>query len=158
MSNPRTKAAAILLLSCAVLCGAARADGTAVRPPAGRGGEEAAADGASGHAPLALTLDFAKIVSFPEPAKDIIIGNPAIVDGTLSDQRTMVLTAKAIGTTNMIVLGAGGKEIANLVVSVSPNGNRRVTVYSGDREKAYSCFGPCETAVVPKDESRGAPK
>jgi Flp pilus assembly secretin CpaC len=60
--------------------------------------------------PVGVVLDFAKILSFAQPARTIIIGNPAIVDGTLNDENTIVLTGKALGTTNMIVLGEAGDE------------------------------------------------
>ena len=59
-----------------------------------------------------VMLDFAKILSFSEPARTIIIGNPGIVDGTLNDESTLVLTGKAVGVTNMIVFGEAGRELS----------------------------------------------
>jgi Flp pilus assembly secretin CpaC len=93
--------------------------------------------------PIGVTLDFARILAFPHPARTVVIGNPAIVDGTLSDEHTIVLTGKAIGTTNMIVLGEGGQEIANLAVSVFANSNQVTTVYSGTQQQIFSCSETC---------------
>src|SRR4051812_10323054 len=71
-----------------------------------------------------VMLDFAKILSFSEPARTIIIGNPGIVDGTLNDESTLVLTGKAVGVTNMIVFGEAGREITNLRVHVLANSSQ----------------------------------
>src|SRR3712207_601311 len=74
--------------------------------------------------PIGVTLDFARILAFDHPARTVVIGNPNIVDGALSDEYTIVLTGKAVGTTNMIVLGESGQEVANLVINVSANGHQ----------------------------------
>lgn len=92
---------------------------------------------------VGVTLDFAKILTFKQPARTIIIGNPGIVDGTLSDENTIVLTGKAIGTTNMIVLGEGGQEIANFTVNVGANTRQLTTIYHGTTLQTFSCAGPC---------------
>jgi Flp pilus assembly secretin CpaC len=92
---------------------------------------------------LPVVLDFAKILSFDRPARTIIIGNPGIVDGTLSDEYTIVLTGKAVGATNMIVLGEAGREIANMHVTVSANARQVTTVYHGSVQQIYSCVDTC---------------
>jgi Flp pilus assembly secretin CpaC len=92
---------------------------------------------------LPVVLDFAKLLSFDQPARTIIIGNPGIVDGTLSDEYTIVLTGKAVGATNMIVLGEAGREIANLHVVVSANTRQITTVYQGATQQIYSCVDTC---------------
>lgn len=96
-----------------------------------------------GQSTLPVVLDFAKILSFDQPARTIIIGNPGIVDGTLSDEHTIVLTGKAVGTTNMIVLGEAGREIANLNVVVSANTRQLTTIYQGTTQQVYSCVETC---------------
>lgn len=96
-----------------------------------------------------LKLDFARILTFERPARTIIIGNPGIVDGTLSDENTMVLTGKAVGATNMIVLGEAGEEIANLVVNVMTNNGQLTTVHHGIAQQVYSCAGPCRPLLPP---------
>ncbi|MCG7391508.1 pilus assembly protein N-terminal domain-containing protein [Microvirga sp. ACRRW] len=92
---------------------------------------------------LPVALDFAKILTFEHPARTIVIGNPAIADGTLSDEYNMVLTGKAVGVTNMIVLGEAGREIAHLKISVSANSNQVTTVYQGASQQVYSCIDTC---------------
>lgn len=92
---------------------------------------------------LPVVLDFAKVLTFDQPARTIIIGNPGIVDGTLSDEYNLVLTGKAVGVTNMIVLGEAGREIASMRVSVSANASRVTTVYHGATQQVYSCVDDC---------------
>ncbi|SCY72767.1 Pilus formation protein N terminal region [Microvirga guangxiensis] len=92
---------------------------------------------------LSVALDFAKILTFEHPARTIIIGNPGIVDGTLSDEYNMVLTGKAVGATNLIVLGEAGREIAHVKISVSASANQVTTVYHGAAQQVYSCIDTC---------------
>ncbi|HZH12324.1 MAG TPA: pilus assembly protein N-terminal domain-containing protein [Microvirga sp.] len=92
---------------------------------------------------LPVLLDFAKVLTFDQPARTIIIGNPGIVDGTLSDEYNLVLTGKAVGVTNMIILGEAGREIASLRVSVSARASRVTTVYHGATQQVYSCVDDC---------------
>lgn len=93
--------------------------------------------------PIGVTLDFARILVFDHPARTVVIGNPGIIDGTLSDEYTIVLTGKAVGTTNMIVLGEAGQEVANLAISVFANGHQVTTVYHGTEQQIFSCSETC---------------
>jgi Flp pilus assembly secretin CpaC len=90
-----------------------------------------------------VVLDFAKILSFSEPARTIIIGNPGIVDGTLNDESTLVLTGKTVGVTNMIVLGEAGRELASVRVQVIANSSQATTIYNGAAQQVYSCVDTC---------------
>jgi Flp pilus assembly secretin CpaC len=101
---------------------------------------------------IAVTLDFARILTFNRSARTIIIGNPGIIDGTLSDDRTIVLTGKAVGTTNMIILGEGGAEIANVAVNVAGNKSQLTTVYQGSEQHVFSCAGPCRPVGSPDNK------
>ena len=92
---------------------------------------------------IRVTLDFARVQTFEIPVRTVIIGNPAIVDGTLNDERTIVLTGKAVGTTNLIVLGEAGREIASLVVNVVPNRDLLTTVHQGEAQQTYTCADAC---------------
>jgi len=102
---------------------------------------------------VGVKIDFARVLAFAEPARTIIIGNPGIVDGTLSDDHTIVLTGKSVGVTNLIVLGEGGREVLSAVVSVTPSSDRTTTVYSGAALKTFSCAGPCKPVLSVGDEN-----
>jgi hypothetical protein len=66
-----------------------------------------------------VTIDFAKILTLDRPAETIVVGNPGIADASVEDEKTIVLTGKTAGATNLIVLDGEGKEIVNAVVRVS---------------------------------------
>lgn len=132
--------AAAAFAAAAFLSGSGVADEAQLRPART---VKADAPASRTSVPVGLTLDFARILAFDSPARTVIIGNPNIVDGTLSDEHTIVLTGKAIGTTNMIVLGDSGQEVANLAISVSVNGHQVTTVYHGTEMQIFSCSETC---------------
>lgn len=101
---------------------------------------------------VVVTIDFARVLAFTQPARTIIIGNPGIVDGTLSDDHTIVLTGKAVGVTNLIVLGEGGAEVLNTVVSVAPSNSQTTTIYSGAALNTFSCADSCKPVLSVGDE------
>ncbi|MBM6583668.1 pilus assembly protein N-terminal domain-containing protein [Microvirga sp. BT689] len=132
----------LLVLAGPALPAPGMADEAAVRPVT-RGPAGYSADPGQKATAIGVTLDFARIETFEVPARTVIIGNPAIVDGTLSDEKTIVLTGKAVGTTNMIVLGEAGREIANLMVNVVPNRSQLTTVHQGEAQQTYTCADAC---------------
>jgi hypothetical protein len=78
-----------------------------------------------------VIVDFARPLILARPAGTVIIGNPAIAQATLSDDKTVILTGKTPGSTNLIVMDAEGAEVANVVVDVVAAGGRLVTVDEG---------------------------
>ncbi|QRM27648.1 pilus assembly protein N-terminal domain-containing protein [Microvirga sp. VF16] len=98
---------------------------------------------------LRVVIDFAKLLSFDQPARTIILGNPAVVDGTLNDEYTLILTGKSVGTTNMIVLDGEGREILNTTVSVVGNARQLTTVHQGAVQQVYFCDGSCRPLSAP---------
>jgi len=99
-----------------------------------------------------VTLDFAKIVKLNEPASTVIIGNSGIVEAAIEDDKTMVLTGQAPGSTNIIVIDADGNEIENVRVVVASDTRDLTTVYSGTDRLSYSCNPRCEQVAVIGDD------
>jgi Flp pilus assembly secretin CpaC len=132
----------LLVLTGPALPGSGMADEAVARPVPSRPAD-ASATREQKAAAIRVTLDFARVQTFEVPVRTVIIGNPAIVDGTLNDERTIVLTGKAIGTTNLIVLGEAGREIANLVVNVISNRDQLTTVHQGEAQQTYTCADAC---------------
>ena len=94
-----------------------------------------------------LTIDFAKIITLDRPAETIVIGNPGIADATVEDDKTIVMTGKTAGSTNLIVLDGEGKEIVNVVVRVSSDVRQLTTVFYGSQRQTYSCAPTCEQVI-----------
>ncbi len=140
LNRLRMPVATVTLMVAALLSGRGEADGTQLRTSRALSSDLLAG---AASASIGVTLDFARILTFAHPARTVVIGNPGIVDGTLSDEYTIVLTGKAIGTTNMIVLGEDGQEILNLAVNVVANGNQVTTVYHGTEQQIFSCSETC---------------
>lgn len=109
--------------------------------------------GAMANEVIDLTIDFAKIMKIDREAETIIIGNPGIADTTLGDEQTLVLTGKAAGTTNLIVIDKEGEEIINSTVRVSSDIRQLTTVFSGVHRQTYSCAPVCEQVISVGDEN-----
>jgi hypothetical protein len=101
---------------------------------------------------LDIQLDFAHILSLDAAASTVAVGNTGIVQASLSDDQTIVLTGQAPGTTNLIILNAAGDEIYNALVRVVASGAYLVTVYRGGVRETYSCGARCTpTASIGDD-------
>ena len=94
-----------------------------------------------------VTIDFAKILKLDRPATTLVIGNPGIADATVEDEKTVILTGKTAGATNLIVLDEKGAEVANLVVRVSSDIRQLTTVFYGSKRQTFSCSPTCEQVI-----------
>jgi Flp pilus assembly secretin CpaC len=102
--------------------------------------------------PVDVTIDFAKVMKLDDPAHTIIIGNPGIADASVDDEKTLILTGKTAGTTNLIVLDEEGTELVNTVVRVSSDIRQLTTVFYGANRQTFSCAPVCEQVVSVGDE------
>lgn len=97
--------------------------------------------------PIDVTIDFAKVMKLAQPAHTIVVGNPGIFDATVGDEKTLVLTGKTAGATNLIVLDENGAEILNSVVRVSSDVRQLTTIFYGKNRQSFSCAPVCEAVV-----------
>jgi Flp pilus assembly secretin CpaC len=94
----------------------------------------------------------AKIVKLPKPADTIVIGNSEIADATVQDARTVVLTGKGFGTTNLVVFDADGKVVLDSQLSVSRLTENSVRVYRPGQIQTLSCSPYCEASFKTEAE------
>ena len=100
---------------------------------------------------LGVTIDQARLVTFPKPVKTVFVGNPVVVDVSMIDSEHAFLLGKTFGVTNMIALAADGNQISNQQVTVLNNG-AAVTINRGADQFNYMCtHAHCETAPRPGD-------
>ena len=85
------------------------------------------------------------------PADIVIIGNAAIADITIRDNRTLIITGRSFGTTNLIVLDKEGQTIADDIITVSAPNNQVVTVHRRSSRQSYSCTPDCAPMLVVGD-------
>ena len=69
-------------------------------------------------APINVNVNMARILRINASAATVIVGNPGIADVTIQDPKTLILTGKSFGQTNLIVLDNAGNPIADTIIEV----------------------------------------
>ncbi len=96
-----------------------------------------------------VMLDRATILRLPEKVATIVIGNPAVADGTLQTGGLLVVTGKGYGATNLLAIDRQGDTLAEYIVRVSGSGDdNKLTVYRGVERETLSCSPNCENSVM----------
>jgi Flp pilus assembly secretin CpaC len=79
--------------------------------------------------PINVNVNMARVLRISAPATTVIVGNPGIADVTIQDAKTLVLTGKSYGQTNLIILDHAGNPIADTLIDVVQLSSGVVTVY-----------------------------
>jgi Flp pilus assembly secretin CpaC len=95
---------------------------------------------------IEVVLNQAKIVKLTKDASTIVVGNPEIVDATVQDARTIVLTGKGFGVTNLVILDPSGAPVVDQSVFVSRNDEKTLRVFRRSKMQTLSCTPMCEGA------------
>ncbi len=103
---------------------------------------------------LVAPIDQSVSLTFPAAARDIVIGNPSIVDVNLLNSRNAVLIGKAYGVTSVQVFDTDGRSIFARQVVVSSSGDNRVSYFHGAAESSFACAARCER--IPRPGATGA--
>lgn len=94
-----------------------------------------------------VPADQAGLIRLPGDAAAVVVGNPGIADATLYDARTLFVTGKVFGRTNLIVLDAAGRVLftTDLVVTQADEGLVQVfTGSNGDMPHTFVCDPVCQ--------------
>ena len=86
----------------------------------------------------------AKVLKLDQPVSKVIIGNADVADATVADPRTIVLTGKAFGTTNLVLLDADGNALLDERILVSIDEGNTVRMYRQTDRTVLSCTPTCE--------------
>lgn len=97
---------------------------------------------------VVVTVDRAKVFRISSPARTIIIGNPSIADATIEDERTLVLTGRSFGVTNLIILGENGDPIVDRTLVVRGHETNTVRIYKRASRETYACAPVCEPTLT----------
>lgn len=100
-----------------------------------------------------VTVDRAKVYRIAEPARTVIVGNPSIADVTIEDERTLVLTGRSFGVTNLIVLGKGGDPLVDIPVVVRGHEINTVRIYRRENRETMACAPICEPTLTIGDNN-----
>lgn len=106
-----------------------------------------------GRQPLKIIVDRAKVVRIAKSADTIIVGNPSIVDATIQDARTLVLTGRSFGVTNLIVLDSNGDPIVDETVVVQGHETNTVRIYRRSVRETLACSPVCEPTLTIGDNN-----
>ncbi|WP_052954932.1 pilus assembly protein N-terminal domain-containing protein [Microvirga vignae] len=91
---------------------------------------------------ITMAPGITNILRITRPVRTVLIGNPGVLDTTLVDDKTLALTAKAAGTTNLILLDENNAELLQATVQVGPRAHR-IQAFYGDQMQTYSCTPEC---------------
>ncbi len=98
---------------------------------------------------LVAPIDQSITLSFPAAARDVVIGNPLVVDITMLNSRSAVLMGKSYGVTSLQVFDADGRSIFARQVVVSSADENRVSYFRGGAVTNYACAPRCERTPMP---------
>jgi len=93
---------------------------------------------------IALPVEHAQVVRLPSEASAVVIGNPSIADALVHDGRTLILTGRLQGRTNVIALDRIGRVIYSSDVTVSNPVDGQVALFRGPERFTLSCGETCE--------------
>lgn len=99
--------------------------------------------------PLDVKLDQATQVRLRAPAGSVIVANPRIADVTVTDARTLFITGKSYGLTEIIAVDALGRSLFQRQVAVSPGETGSVRVWRGGEATEVACGTRCAPAARP---------
>ena len=100
-----------------------------------------------------VEVNMARILRISSPAETVIIGNPAIADVTIQDAKTLILTGRSYGTTNLIVLDGAGNPIIDALIEVVQKQGGIITVFQGSARTTLACAPVCQPAIMLGDNT-----
>ncbi|MDM9626913.1 pilus assembly protein N-terminal domain-containing protein [Rhizobium sp. S152] len=106
----------------------------------GVGGSVAAQD----QGMLRVYMDQARVLKLDRPVSKVIVGNAKVADATVADSKTIVLTGRSFGTTNLVLLDADGNAILDESILVSIDEGNTVRVFRQTERSVLSCTPNCE--------------
>lgn len=93
---------------------------------------------------MRVYMDHARVLKLDRPVSKVIIGNADVADATVADSRTIVLTGRNFGTTNLVLLDADGNAIVDERILVSIDEGNTVRVFRQTDRSVLSCTPNCE--------------
>lgn len=93
---------------------------------------------------MRVFLNHAKVLKLDRPVSKVIVGNAKVADATVADAQTIVLTGKAFGTTNLVLLDADGNALLDERILVSIDEGNTLRLFRQTVRTVYSCTPACE--------------
>ena len=104
-------------------------------------------------APINVNVNMARILRINASAATVVVGNPGIADVTIQDPKTLILTGRSYGQTNLIVLDSAGNPIADTIIEVVQMQAGVTTVYQGQARTSLACAPICQNIIMMGDDT-----
>lgn len=104
--------------------------------------------------PFQVPADHAALIRLPGDAAAIVVGNPHIADVMLYDARTIFVTGRVYGRTNLIALDANGRVLYTSDLAVTGSTRGQVQVFRNNNRYSYVCNPECQSVPLIGDEHR----
>jgi len=102
---------------------------------------------------LRVNMDHARILKLDRPVSKVIVGNSQVADATVADPKTIVLTGRSFGTTNIVLLDADDNAIIDRRILVSIDEGNTVRVFRQTERSVLSCTPACEQHAQQNDNA-----
>lgn len=102
---------------------------------------------------MRVFMNQARILKLDRPISKVIIGNAKVADATVADAKTIVLTGRSFGTTNIVLLDRDGNAVLDEIILVSIDESNTVRVFKQTERTVLSCDPNCELNSNPVSNS-----
>jgi Flp pilus assembly secretin CpaC len=93
---------------------------------------------------IRVFMNHARVLKLDRAVSKVIVGDSQVADATVADSKTIVLTGRSFGTTNLVLLDAAGNAIVDDRILVSIDEGDTVRIYRQTERSVYSCTPNCE--------------
>lgn len=101
--------------------------------------------------PFKVHVDQTVALKLAAPANSVIVGNATVADVAVHDANTLLITGKAFGTTNLVVLDRAGRTIWENTLAVGGGPESELTIVRGGGTYTFSCVDKCRATPMVGD-------
>lgn len=101
--------------------------------------------------PFKVKVDETVPLKLNQPANSVVVGNATVADVAVHDARTLLVTGKAFGSTNITVLDRAGNTIFTSQLVVGGEEDAGLTIIRGTGTYSYSCVDKCRATPMVGD-------
>ena len=101
--------------------------------------------------PFKVKVDETVTLKLNQAANSVVVGNATVADVAVHDARTLLVTGKAFGTTNLTVLDRAGNTIYTSQLMVGGEDDNGLTIVRSGATYSYSCVDKCRPTPMVGD-------
>ncbi|HEY0051798.1 MAG TPA: pilus assembly protein N-terminal domain-containing protein [Caulobacteraceae bacterium] len=105
---------------------------------------------------LSVELDHSTRLGLTGAASSVIVGNPAIADVTVVDERTLFISGRGYGVTDVVVVDQLGRTVYSGEIVVTAPTDGQVRVWRGAAVTEMACAASCAPTVRSGQAPAGA--